>query len=117
MRDLELKRLPTHEWMAVIAILFFMTVLVLGIVVARQRAPLLTEPPHYLAEQEIEVFVEGAVERPGIYRLAKGAKLQDLLEQLTLAPDADRTKIKILRKLHQGQVIKIPKVKAKKSKS
>jgi hypothetical protein len=108
-------RLPVREWMAVIAILLFICTITLSILFARDREPLL-EKPQYLSEQEIEIIVEGSVEKPGIYRMHKGDTVKELLEQIQLAPDADLKRIKMGRKLHQGQLIRIPQDKKIKNK-
>lgn len=101
--------LPVREWLAVIAILSLMITLTLGITLSQNDHPLpLVSPPHYLIDPEIEVIVEGAVEREGVYRLPLGARLKDLLKQISVLQEADTGKLKLERKLKNGQVVKIP---------
>ncbi|MBA3957533.1 MAG: SLBB domain-containing protein [Parachlamydiaceae bacterium] len=105
----EQPRLPTHEWITVLVILFLLATLT-GVVLASSNSIGTRElgTPHYIVDREIEVFIEGAVEKPGAYKIERGACVSDLLALASIAPDADTRKLKLDKKLRKGQVIKIP---------
>lgn len=59
------------------------------------------------AKEYITIFVEGAVEQPGALKVAKGAKLEELIELIAFAPGADLDKLKRKRRLKEGETIKV----------
>ena len=104
--------LPIAEWMAVLAIIFFLATLTICIILApQQESTYATTTPHYLVDQQIEVSVEGAVERAGIYISTRGTRLGEFLEKISLKPEADLKRLKLDSKLRAGQKIKIPQIK------
>lgn len=114
----EKPQLPVHEWMAIAVLILFLLGLTLLAFFSQQRAfPIPEAPPKELVEQEIEVFVEGAVEHPGHFHVKKGALVKDVLEQAKPTSDANLKRIKPDRKLRKGQVIKIPRKRVAKKKS
>ncbi len=106
--------LPPYEWLAIISIILFIGTLSLGVLVfpnsgnSNSNPPL---PPHYISDQTIEVVIEGAVTHPGVYKLTRGAKLQELLEKAKPLELADIKKLKVNKVLRTGQVIKVPQIK------
>lgn len=98
--------LPVHEWMAVVAILLLMGLLV-GMVFLRGEYALI-DPPHYLVEQEIEITIEGAVAHPGTYHLPRGSTLQEALKQAEPLPDSDLKRMKLQRKIRKGDHVSVP---------
>jgi len=64
--------------------------------------------PHFLYNQTIEVYVEGAVIKAGRYEMKKGDTLKKLLDQAVLTKEADLRKLKLHAKLRQGQSVRVP---------
>ena len=54
------------------------------------------------------LYVQGAVIEPGPVIVPKGTTLDQLLQKITLAPDADIDKLKSSKKLRDRQIIDIP---------
>lgn len=105
----EAPRLPVHEWAAVVIIMG----LLLGITAivwwhGDSSIPTQVGPPHYIVDQEIEVYVEGAVEKPGPMLVKRGERLSEVLEKAVLMPDSDLRRLKLMKKVRSGQVIKVP---------
>lgn len=102
-------RLPLHEWC--IIVLFCLILLFLaGFALGRSRN---VENANHsqLAEMPLallEVKVEGAVAKPGVYRMPLNASLKDLLDQAELLSSADQSKLKWNRKLRHEQTIRVP---------
>jgi hypothetical protein len=100
-------KLPFHEWCVIV--LFCTILLVLaGLAFGRQNTSgssshVLSDPPVTV----LEVKIQGAVAKPGIYRLPLDASVQELLDQAQLLPQADLSQIKWRRKLQQGQTVRI----------
>lgn len=69
--------------------------------------------PHYIVDQTIVVFVEGAVEFPGRYEFQKGAKIEEVLDLVRPFPGAKPVRYRPESKLRDGQVIRVkaPQVK------
>lgn len=105
-------KLPVHEWMAAMALIILLAVLT-AIVLFSNEKPLLknTEEEHYVVSQEIEVKIEGAVQKTGSYRVKRGTLLGDVLKEAEPADDADLTRLKLDRPVRKGQVIKVRKRK------
>jgi len=59
----------------------------------------------------IEVHVVGALNQPGVYKVAIGTKLHDLLDQLMLWPNADLNQLNLAQTLRDGQKITIKATK------
>ena len=106
-----------HEWLAIVTLLSFLTVLtILAIVRDEGVLPKSTKPPHYIVDQRIEVFVEGAVEKPVRIVVTRGTLLEEVLKQAQLLPDADPERLKLQTKVRRGQHIRVPFKKATKRK-
>jgi hypothetical protein len=109
-------RLPLHEWMAVIAILFLIFVLLAVVILKGNDGEInQLDHPHHIISQEFEVFVEGAVEKPGPYTVKRGSTLQDAINLAVPNSEAKLDKFKMEKKLRKGQVIKVPKISKKSS--
>lgn len=103
------KKMPLHEWLAVLVIILAMILLtVVALFNQNDSLPEHTGQPHFIAPQEIEITVEGAVENPGIHQLKKGARVKDALLAAKTLPEADISKLKLESKLRDGRVIKVP---------
>jgi hypothetical protein len=101
------KVLP-REWLAITAVIF----LFLALTLIAHLSPFVSDnsevgEPHYLVPKEVEIFVTGAVEDPGIYRLPQGSTQKDLLTKIKPKPNADLRKLKGRAKLYNGQEIEI----------
>lgn len=104
-----INRLPVHEWLAVVSIL----ILLFGITfivwwsgdtgISMQRGT-----PYYIVDQDIEVVVDGAVEKPGSYIVKRGARISDVLALAGELPDSDLRRLRVERKVRNGQIIKVP---------
>lgn len=100
--------LALHEWMAVVVIIgFFVSLTVISLAntesIAQPQGEL-----HYLKAQAYEVFVQGAVEAPGSYRVDAGSKVKDIVALAKPLPDADLRRFRGESKAREGQVINIP---------
>jgi hypothetical protein len=110
-------RLHVHEWVAISAIMSLLMALTLLNFLRSDRAPPLTKaPPHFIVDQKIEVFVEGAVEKPGRLIVVKGKRVKEILDEVHLLPEADVSKLNLDAKARRGQRIRVPYQKLKKSK-
>ena len=104
-------QLPIHEKLAVIIIIAGMVFLTLLTTFNQGPEPRQINPtPHYMSDPEIEVYVQGAVQNPGSYKLMQGANVGDVLNLAQPLDDADLSKVKMQTKARRGQVIKIPKI-------
>lgn len=108
-------KLPQREWVVVGLIAVGMLVLALVTWIRGDKTTATIDAPHYLVSQEIEVRIEGAVEKPGLYTLKRGAVLSEALELAVPSPEANLKKYKMDRILRDGQTIKVPAIKVKKS--
>lgn len=104
--------LKTHEWLAIIAFVGWLITLVIITNASNQLSSHLGTP-HQVTSGEIEVFIEGAVARPGTYRLKKGALLKEVLTLAKPTPDADLRRLKPESKLRDGRIIKVSSQKKK----
>ncbi len=75
-------------------------------------SPTPTHPPLPTRTPEpILVQIAGAVQRPGVYALAEGSRLTDLITRAEgLAPDADLDRVNQVALLHDGTYFYIPAV-------
>lgn len=108
-------QLRVHEWLAVIVVICLTIVLTLMTRISHNPLPATSEPPHYIVEQKIEVFVEGAVEHPVRLIVNRGACLEEVLKQAKLLPEADVSRLKLTSKVRRGQHIRVPSKKRRKS--
>lgn len=58
--------------------------------------------------REVVVHVAGAVEKPGIYSLPPGSRVDDAVKQAGLLPDADVDKLNLAALLTDGQKVHVP---------
>ncbi len=59
----------------------------------------------------IEVHMVGALNQPGVYKVAIGTKLHELLDQIMLWPNADLNQLNLAQTLRDGQKITIKATK------
>ena len=102
----EQMRLRVHEWLAIATFIGVLTVI--ASFASCPSTHLSMDTPHYLGSTEIEVFVEGAVEYPGIYRVTPGTVLKDVLSLAQPTISADLRRLKPDSKLRNGRIIKVP---------
>jgi len=63
------------------------------------------------APAHIVVYVCGAVVNPGVYSLLEGSRVKEAVEAAgDFAPDADRVRINLARRLSDGEQVYIPRV-------
>lgn len=103
-----------HEWWAIVVIASLMGILTLIAQTSLFRPLPSNDAPHYIVDQTITVFVEGAVEFPGRYEFKKGAKMEELLEKVKPFPGANLNRYHAESKLRNGQVVRIKVSKRKK---
>lgn len=96
--------LKVHEWLAITTIIGILTLLTIISLVSKKNVSM---PPN-MPVDEIEVFVEGAVANPGIYRVKQGTIVDSVISQAQPTDQADTRRIKKESKLRKGQVIKVP---------
>lgn len=97
-------QLYPFEWLAVLAFCFLVIVMSIVSYVKDVDIPYYTGP----SADSIDVTVRGAVANPGTITLPKGSLLVHALEYIELLPESDQSKLKLEKKLRQGQVIVIP---------
>ena len=106
--DEEKTFIKTREWLIVI---LYATVVGTITLITQFLVPL-SEPDegalHQLAPNTLDASVSGAVARPEIYSLPKGAKVADLLAAAEVLPEADLSKIRLASRLTQGRHIHVP---------
>lgn len=56
-------------------------------------------------ETDIQVYVSGEVEKPGLYKLKSGARVQEALDMAGILPTADLQNAQPARKLQDGETI------------
>lgn len=103
-----------HEWLAILTIAAVMGILTLIAQTSLFRPLPTNQSPHYIVDQTIIVFVEGACEFPGRYECRKGDKVEEVLEKAKPFPGAVMARYKPEAKLRDGQIIrfKAPRVKS-----
>lgn len=109
----KMTKLLPQEWLAVAIFIGIMLTLTAATQIFVQSVPSDFERSHDLIDPTITVFVEGAVKEGARLEMKRGALIKDVLEQVELAPEADLKGIKLNSKVRDGQVIKVPKSKAK----
>nr|WP_242826036.1 helix-hairpin-helix domain-containing protein [Desulfurispora thermophila] len=58
---------------------------------------------------EVVVHVSGAVQKPGLYRLPAGSRVDDLLQKAGLLPDADVDSLNLAARLKDEQRLLVPR--------
>lgn len=98
--------LPIHEWLAVCLVsLIMLTISVVSHISWKSKT---VESTFDLKEEQVEVFVEGAVPAPQSYIVKKGTRLRDIIAMADLSPEAHPSKLKLDAKVRDGQVVKVP---------
>jgi hypothetical protein len=82
------QRLPIHEWMAVVVIIFTFLLLTVISLLNYEKAITESEPVNY-SPPLIDITVEGAVKFPGTYQVEKGTPILEVLGQAEPLPNAD----------------------------
>lgn len=107
--------LYVHEWLAVTVVISLSLVITLITHTSScSNLPATRDPPHHVVAQKVEIFIEGAVDRPGRYVVAKGALVGEALKEVQLLPEADMSKLKLHAKVRRGQRIRVPYLKRQK---
>lgn len=104
------QKLPPGEWLVIVVFIALMALLT-AVTFFFDRHPsssLQLDSPHHLVPQDIDVFIEGAVEHPGAYKIKRGSKIQSLLDLSKPLPEANLNKVKPQMKLKNGQRVHIP---------
>lgn len=108
--------LHPHEWMAVMALLLFLAVLIQS----AWRAPDSRWPekegralaaPH----EQLVVTFTGAIAKEGRYHFKAGTTLGEALKEIELLPEANTSKMALEKPLKRSQRIRIPSKKSTKS--
>jgi len=102
--------LEVREWVAIIAIIGFLFLLTVIVIVGRydSRSTHNVGTGSYLRPQKVDVYIQGAVKNPGIYRVKSGTLIKDAIILAEPLSDADLKKIRSQSKVRNGQNIKVP---------
>ncbi len=76
-------------------------------------APVLSvneEPDKKSPDDIIQVYVTGAVEKPGVYRLQSGARVFEAVDMARSLPTANLPSINLAQKVEDGQAIVVPTI-------
>lgn len=101
-------RLPVHEWLIVSLLIISLLLLSFVTLFWKKDSPPVTQEQIELTNERIEVTVQGAVERPGMYELNKGCRLKELWKLCFPFSEADLRRFKPNSLLRDGQTIKVP---------
>ncbi|MBA2369735.1 MAG: SLBB domain-containing protein [Candidatus Protochlamydia sp.] len=101
-------RLPAHEWLIVSLLIISLLLLSFVTLFWKKNSFPVSHEQIELTNERIEVTVQGAVERPGIYELNKGSKLKDFWKICLPHPEADLRRFKPNSLLRDGQTLKVP---------
>ena len=97
-------QLEAHEYLAVIIIIGFFAMLTLISIFRQESQPEgLESQAHYLKPQIIEIYVQGAVQNPGAYKVKVNSKLQDAISLAKPRIDADLRRYKPTSKVRAGR--------------
>lgn len=108
------KRLPIHEWMAVVVIISVFLFLTL-LSIANYESPLMETDAVALGEPLIDITIEGAVKFPGTYQFEKGTNLEEALNHAELLPTANVKTLKLDSLLTKKRKITVKETKSKSS--
>lgn len=99
--------LPVHEWLAIgtVVLLFLFLVFISQIYQRKDLSEFSESSPSIVTE--VNVAVDGAVERPGSYSFPKGITLSKVLEHTGLKEDADIKGLKLKSKILHDQKIMV----------
>ena len=104
------ENLPFHEWLIILLLVCMMTILSVVTYIKEDTFTPLTESGHALFSNEIRVYINGAVSKPGWHVLKKISTLKDLLVLAEPLPDADLTKFKVSARLKHEKHIYVPAI-------
>lgn len=100
-------QLYVHEWLAVVAIVGFLLLLTLIVIFRGSGSHILDEKKdarlHYLKPQTVNVYIDGAVAKPGSYAVKAGTLIKDVVAMAEPLPEADLRKIRPAVKARNGQ--------------
>ncbi|MCE2983634.1 MAG: SLBB domain-containing protein [Parachlamydia sp.] len=99
--------LPLHEWLIVALLILAFGLLTITTLIQNHRIPSTTQMID-ISFDLVEVTVQGAVEKPGVYELNKGRKIKDLWLLCGPLPEADLKGFKPNSYLRDGQTLKVP---------
>jgi SLBB domain len=115
--NLSSPRLPFYERITA-CILFFFILFLVGLNLyldEGQSSPLSSAEPHYLVKPYIEVTVKGAVARPGVYQVARGTLVGEVIQMAHPLNSADLGTIKRDSIITRKRTINIKETSKKKS--
>lgn len=101
-------KLQMYEWLAVYAILSVLVLLTAFSMLGTKDPLIETGEARYTINPMAEVYLQGAVEKPGRHQVKSGSTVGELLEKVKPLPGADLRKVKPDKKLRAGQIVKIP---------
>lgn len=100
-------QLHVHEWLAVVIIAGFLFLLTLVVIIRRDGSHLFVEQSdtrlHHLKPQTVNLYIDGAVARPGSYEVKAGTLVKDVIALADPLPEADLRKIRPASKARNGQ--------------
>lgn len=104
-------QLFVHEWLAILMILGFLLLLTFIALIgqAKDLQTLSVGASNYLKVQELEFHIEGAVAKPGAYRVKTGTKLKEALELAEPLLEADLRKLRSNSRIRHNQKVVVPK--------
>lgn len=100
-------KLPVHEWLIVVLLIAVLASIISITSFKSRFSSSSTQSVHYILSPTIQVHVEGAVQRPGVFTLNRGSRLQDVLELAGPLPEANIKSLKRNKVLQDGQVVTI----------
>ncbi|MDO7788256.1 ComEA family DNA-binding protein [Desulforamulus aquiferis] len=75
---------------------------------AKSSVELIPAENESLQEEQIIIHVDGAVEKPGVYRLPAGSRVNDAVIQAVALTDSDLSAVNLAAPLKDGQKIVVP---------
>lgn len=101
--------LGAHEWLAVLTIVGFLLLLTCVVIIERENTSMPLERgggrEFHLKAQEVNVHIEGAVAKPGTYRVKAGMSIEEALKKAEPLPNASFSKIRLKSRVRNGQNI------------
>ncbi len=101
-------KLPAHEWLIIVLLITALLLLSLVTLIWRRDKLPPIEAQHELTTELVQVTVQGAVERTGVFEMRKGCKFKELWELCRPLPDANLTRFKPNQFIRDGQVVIVP---------
>lgn len=103
-----MKNLPAHEWLIIVLLIVTLLMLTFITFIWNKSELPPTTVSHALSNELVQVTIQGAVKKPGIYEFPKGANLKQLVATAEPLPEANLERLKMNSKLRDGQLVKIP---------